>query len=183
MDCTDRQRPQQSGKLRRLQQFTIAIVLLATAGSPAHADNQADARRLLRISAVAQGFAEAARQQTETIISTYASIVAESTDTELPDSLKAQIAQCYEETFAWERFEPGIVAIFADNLSQEELTLLIDFFSDRSVPPPLIGNFRELIARAEAIEQLATEYIFSHSESCDARNVDLILEFLAAQGS
>lgn len=101
---------------------------------PAHADNQADARRLLRISAVAQGFAEAARQQTETIISTYASIVAESTDTELPDSLKAQIAQCYEETFAWERFEPGIVAIFADNLSQEELTLLIDFFSDRSVP-------------------------------------------------
>lgn len=147
------------------------------------ADKLDDAYRLLRITEVASEFEQAARQQTRNVIRTYSSIVAMSTDQQLPESIKQEIARCYLETFAWEKFEPGIASIFADNLSAIELTLMIDFFSDKSVPPPMIGQFKALIARASIIEQMAIDYMFSQTEGCDAQNVDLILQFLSNQGS
>jgi len=148
-----------------------------------HADKLDDAYRLLRITEVAREFEQATHQQSRNVIRTYSSIVAMSTDRELPDSIKQEISRCYLETFAWEKFEPGIATIFADNLSATELKLMIDFFSDKSVPPPMIGQFKALIARADAIEQLAIDYMFSQTEGCDNQNVNLILDFLSAQGS
>jgi len=148
-----------------------------------HADKLGDAYRLLRITEVAKEFEQATDQQTRNVIRTYSSIIAMSADRELPESIKQQMSRCYKETYAWEKFEPGIAAIFADNLSNTELKLMIDFFSDKSVPPPMIGQFKELIARANAIEQLAIDYMFSQTEGCDEQNVNLILDFLSDQGS
>ncbi len=147
------------------------------------ADELDDAYRLLRITEVAREFEQATNQQTRNVIRTYASIVAMSTDRELPDSIKQQISNCYLETYAWEKFEPGIAAIFANNLSRAELKLMIDFFSDKSVPPPKIEQFKALIARADAIEQMAIDYMFSQTQGCDEQNVTLIMNFLSDQGS
>lgn len=159
----------------------LLTVLLLPFGSAA--DELDDAYRLLRITEVAREFEQATHQQTRNVIRTYDSIVAMSTDRKLPDSIKQQISACYLETYAWEKFEPGIAAIFADNLSRAELKLMIDFFSDRSVPPPKIEQFKALIARADAIEQMAIDYMFSQTDGCDEQNVRLIMNFLTAQGS
>jgi hypothetical protein len=179
-------RPTKTTQSRALACSRIAAGLLSTLlllplGSTA--DELDDAYRLLRITEVAREFEQATHQQTRNVIRTYDSIVAMSTDRELPDSIKQQISACYLETYAWEKFEPGIAAIFADNLSRAELKLMIDFFSDKSVPPPKIEQFKALIARADAIEQMAIDYMFSQTEGCDEQNVRLILNFLAGQGS
>ncbi|MBT8145457.1 MAG: DUF2059 domain-containing protein [Gammaproteobacteria bacterium] len=159
----------------------VLIVCLLPAES--HADKLNQAYRLLRITEVAREFEQATFQQARNVIRTYSSIVAMSTDQQLPNSIKQQISNCYLQTYAWEKFEPGIAAIFAEHLSEAELKLMIDFFSDKSVPPPMIGQFKELIARADAIEQLAIDYMFSQTEGCDEQNVNLILKFLSDQGS
>ena len=166
---------------RRIVLCLAILIWLVPVNS--HADKLDDAYRLLRITEVAREFEQATTQQTRNVIRTYSSIVAMSTDQELPDSIKQEISNCYLETYAWEKFEPGIAAIFADNLSRAELRLMIDFFSDKSVPPPMIGQFKALIARADAIEQLAIEYMFGQTEGCDEQNVNLILDFLSDQGS
>ena len=165
----------------RIAMWLTFTIWLLSANS--HADNLDDAYRLLRITEVAREFEQATYQQTRNVIRTYSSIVAMSTDQELPDSIKQEISRCYLETYTWEKFEPGIAAIFADNLSTTELKLMIDFFSDKSVPPPMIEQFKTLIARADAIEQLAIDYMFSQTEGCDEQNVNLILKFLSDQGS
>lgn len=157
--------------------------LLFAVSSLSFGDTLSDARRLLQLTEVAREFELTTRQQANTVIRTYASIVAMSTQQQLPDTIKQEIARCYQQTYAWELFEPGIAEIFAANLSATELQLLIDFYSDKSVPPPMIGTFKALIARAEVIEQMAIDYIFDQTEGCDARNVELIVDFLAAQGS
>lgn len=155
-----------------------ACLLVLVTASPVHADRQAAARRLLAITDVAREFELAADRQTEAILRTYADIVSTSANRTLPESIRQEIARCYQEAFAWERFEAGIAEIFADNFSEAELQLLLDFFSDRSVPPPMISQFRAIIARAEAIEQQTIDYLFSQTEGCDESNVRLILDFL-----
>jgi hypothetical protein len=164
--------------------FPAGLALLFLALSPqTFGDPLSDARRLLQLTEAAREFELATRQQANTVIRTYASIVAMSTEQELPGSIKQEIARCYQQTYAWELFEPGIAEIFAANLSATELQLLIDFYNDKSVPPSQIDTFKALIARADVVEQMAIDYIFDQSEGCDARNVELILNFLAAQGS
>ncbi len=183
MYCSVQQgNPGHQARRKRLWGGTLAALLLLTGPGSCLADNLADALRLLRVTEVGEDFHRATRQQTRNVIRTYSIIVAMSTDQELPDAIKQAISRCYEETFGWERFESGIATIFADNFTGEELNLLIDFFSDRSVPPPLIDKFKAVVARAETIEKLAVDYIFSQTQGCDAYNVNLILDYLADHG-
>ena len=144
------------------------------------ADKLGDAHRLLRITDVGEQFELTAKSQTLDILRTYSSIVVMTTDIQLPESVKQQISYCYFQTYIWDKFEPGIAKIFADNLSQIELRLLIDFFSDRSVPPTQIEQFKNLRTKAQTIEQLSIDYMFNHSEGCDEQNVELILTYLAS---
>ena len=70
-----------------------------------------DANRLLRASNVASQFESITVLQTQNIIRTYSSIMAISADVELPQWIKQEIAACYEQAFAWEKFEDGIAQI------------------------------------------------------------------------
>ncbi len=122
-----------------------------------------------------------ALDQTRKIIRTYSSIVNMSVAIALPQNLKNSIAACYAEVYAWEQFEPGIVQILAENLTQKEIRLLIDFYSDRGLPPMEIDTFKNTVAKAQEIELSSIEYIFNNSDSCVERDAELINDFLAAQ--
>jgi hypothetical protein len=157
----------------------VGLVLLwALLASEVSADKLEDAYRLLRITSAGQNFEQATRRQTDAVIREYAIIVASSTNRELPEFIKREITRCYAEALAWDQVEPGFAAIFAENLSAAELRMLIDFLSDKSVPPPLIDQFREMVAKADAIEQLAIDFMFDNTDSCEVRSVNMILEYL-----
>ena len=143
-----------------------------------YADNQDEARKLLRVTNVAERFEQATAMQTAAIVRTFASIVNMSSDVILPLEIRRQISACYQEEFAWSRFESGFAEIFAANMSADELTLLIDFYSARSIPPPRINQFKQLINKADAIELQASEFMFAQTESCDRNSLHIIRAFL-----
>ena len=138
-----------------------------------------DANRLLRASNVASQFESMTLLQTRNIIRTYSSIVAMSADVELPQWIKKEIAACYEQAFAWEKFEDGIAQILLDNFSKAEMSLLTDFYRSEGLPPTEIPNFKAAIAKGEMIQQLTADYIFANSEGCAEQDIELILSFLA----
>jgi hypothetical protein len=170
-------------KILDVLKIAAAVFICILVSQYAVADKLSDAHRLLRITEIGEQFDITAKRQTSDILRTYSSIVVMSTDVTLPESLIQQISNCYSTTYTWKNFEPGIAQIFADNLSQLELRLLLDFFSDKSVPPTQIERFKNLRDKAGTIEQLAIDYMFSHSDGCDEQNVDLILAYLAAYNS
>jgi hypothetical protein len=138
-----------------------------------------DANRLLRVSNVASQFESMTLLQTRNIIRTYSSIVAMSADVELPQWIKKEIAACYEQAFAWKKFEDGIAQILLDNFSKDEMSLLTDFYRSEGLPPTEIPNFKAAIAKGEMIQQLSADYIYANSEGCAEHDIDLILGFLA----
>lgn len=138
-----------------------------------------DANRLLRASNVASQFESMTMLQTQNIIRTYSSIVAISADVELPQWIKLEIAACYEQAFAWGKFEDGIAQILLDNFSKDEMALLTDFYRSEGLPPTEIPNFKVAIAKGEMIQQLTADYIFANSDVCAEHDIDLILGFLA----
>jgi len=138
-----------------------------------------DANRLLRASNVANQFESMTLLQTRNIIRTYSSIVAMSADVELPQWIKREIAACYEQTFAWEKFEEGIAQILLENFSKNEMILLTDFYRSEGLPPTEIPNFKAAIAKGEMIQQLTADYIFANSDGCAEQDIYLILRFLA----
>ena len=58
-----------------------------------------------------------------------------------------EIAACYEQTFAWEKFEDGIAQILLDNFSNHEMILLTDFYRSKGLPPTEIPSFKVAIAK------------------------------------
>lgn len=154
----------------------ISFLLLTPA---IDADEIRDANRLLRASNAANQFETRTQQQTRKIIRTYSSIVAMSADVELPQWIKAEIAACYEQTFAWENFEQGIAQILLENFSADEMQLLTDFYRSQGLPPTEIENFKAAIAKGNLIQQLSTDYIYAQTDGCAKHDVDLILGFLA----
>ena len=138
-----------------------------------------DADRLLRVSNVASQFESMTLLQTQNIIRTYTSIVAMSSEVELPQWIKMEIAACYKQTFAWEKFEDGIAQILLDNFSNHEMILLTNFYRSEGLPPTEIPNFKAAIAKGEMIQQLTADYIFANSDGCAEHDIDLILGFLA----
>ncbi len=158
--------------------ITIVFLSILSFGNLVVADELRDASRLLEVTNLENQFEAMTLRQTRNIIRTYDSIVATSTDTALPQSLKNSIAACYAQAYAWEKFEPGIAQIFADNLTEKELRLLIDFYQSRGLPPNEIDTFKNTIAKAEQIKALSAEYMFNHSDGCVEQDARLILEFL-----
>ncbi|GJM13434.1 MAG: hypothetical protein DHS20C12_18370 [Pseudohongiella sp.] len=138
-----------------------------------------DANRLLRASNVANQFESMTRQQTRNIIRTYSSIVAMSADVELPQRLKLEIAACYQQAFAWEKFEEGIAQILLENFSGAEIELLTNFYQSEGLPPTEIENFKAAISKGRMIQQLTADYISANSNGCTQHDIDLILAFLA----
>ena len=138
-----------------------------------------DADRLLRVSNVASQFESMTLLQTQNIIRTYTSIVAMSAEVELPQWIKMEIAACYKQTFAWEKFEDGVAQILLDNFSNHEMILLTNFYRSEGLPPTEIPNFKAAIAKGEMIQQLTADYIFANSDGCAEHDIDLILGFLA----
>ncbi len=158
--------------------FTICLLLVF---QTAQADAVGDANRLLRVTELGRLFETIAQRQTRDIIRTYSSIVATSVELTLPLQVKQNIAACYDEVYAWENFEPGIAQILADNLSQKELRLLIDFYRSLGLPPMEIQTFKDTIAKADRIRQISAQYILDNSGSCVDRDADLILGYIASQ--
>jgi hypothetical protein len=162
------------------QAIAAAFVLLVSfAPHSASADAVVDASRLLRVTSLGQKFESVAQRQTREILRTYSSIVSMALAVSLPPPLKQTIAECYAEVYAWENFEPGIAQILAENLSQKEIRLLIDFYRDLGLPPMEIQTFKDTIAKADQIMQISTEYILSNSVGCVDRDTRLILSYLA----
>ncbi|MDD9890322.1 MAG: DUF2059 domain-containing protein [Gammaproteobacteria bacterium] len=161
--------------------ITILFASLIFVSTFACADAVRDANRLLRVTNLGDRFESMALDQTRKIIRTYTSIVNMSASVALPQSLKNSIAECYAQVYAWELFEPGIAEIFAQNLSEKEIRLLIDFYSSRGLPPMEIETFKNTIAKAGQIERSSIEYIFNNSDSCVERDAELINNFLASQ--
>lgn len=156
----------------------LCLLSLLLFHSSAGADDIRDASRLLRASNVENQFELMTQQQTRRIIRTYSSIVSMSAELELPQWIKLEIASCYERAFAWDKFEEGIVDIFLENFSSDEMHLLTDFYNSEGLPPTEIENFKVAIAKGELIQQLTSEYIYSNSEGCAQHDIDLILSFL-----
>ena len=145
------------------------------------ADVVDDADRLLRLSNAGTRFEATAMRQTRDILRTYSSIVSRSGEPALPDYIQDNIAACYAEVYAWEKFESGIARILADNLTHKQILLLIDFYQGLGLPPAEIQTFKDTIAKAPVIQRLSTDYIFTHTASCVDRDAVLIINFLGSQ--
>ncbi|MEQ8953698.1 MAG: DUF2059 domain-containing protein [Gammaproteobacteria bacterium] len=160
------------------QRFTFICLIFLSLGNHAFADELRSANRLLAVTNMERQFEALTQRQTQNIIRTYDSIVATSTSATLPSSIKRLIAACYESAYAWDKFEPGIAQIFADNLTEKEMILLIDFYQSRGLPPGEIESFKATIAKADQIRRLSADYIFSHSVGCVEQDARLILDYL-----
>ena len=161
----------------------VLIVSLLIVSSYTHADAVREANRLLRVTDIGSRFESMALQQTRDIIRTYASIVAMSVEVNLPQQVRNSIAACYAEVYAWEQFQPGIAQILADNLSQKELRILTDFYSNRGLPPMEIDTFKNIIAKADYIERVSADYIFANSASCVDRDAAVIRNYLSTRAA
>jgi hypothetical protein len=161
----------------RINYFGLLILLMVS--TSVGAAEIRDANRLLRASNIASQFESLTLRQTRSIIRTYSNIVAASAEVELPQWIKLEIAACYEEAFAWEKFETGIAQIFLDSFSSQEIALLTDFYQSEGLPPTEIDNFKTAIAKGEMIQQLTADYIAANSKDCTERDIDLILGYVA----
>lgn len=140
----------------------------------------AAASRLLRVTEMGRKFDSIATQQSRDIVRTYASIVSMSADVELPAHIRQSIRSCYSEVYAWKNFVGGIAEVFAAHLSDKELGLLIDFYQNRGLPPMEIPTFKQIISKANKIEQGSLDYIYGNSEGCLERDVEIIMGYLAS---
>lgn len=106
-----------------------------------------------------------------------------SADVTLPAELTRKIHNCYTEAYAWENFEDGLAQILADNLTEKELQLLTDFYTNLGLPPFEIQNFRNTIAKSTLIQEVSLDYLLANSASCVESDAELILEFVASQSA
>lgn len=161
----------------------IGLICAALSGPLAFADSLQSAHRLLRAADVQHHYETRTVQQTRAIIRTYSSIVSMSADISLPAELTQKIFNCYTEVYAWENFEDGLAQILADNLTEKELQLLIDFYTNLGLPPFEIQNFRNTIAKSTLIQEVSLDYLLTNSASCVESDVKLILDFVASQSA
>ena len=146
--------------------------------SQGQGDALADAKLLLRVSNSAAHFESRTESQINSILRTYASIVAMEKDVELPGQIKSAIAECYAREYAWENFRVGFAEILAEQLSQQQLQLLIGFYRNRGIPPSEIPAFRAAIDKAGLIEEISADYIYTTSLGCVQRDARLINAYI-----
>ena len=152
-------------------------LLLAQAG---FGDSLRDANELLEAARTESQFETLAEQQARSIVATYANILEMALEVSLPEELQSEIVNCYSETYRWENFSTGITELLAQELSSEQLTLLINFYRSQGLPPGDIELFKDTIAMADHIAQLSGEFIYNNSSGCVERDAQLIHEFLRA---
>ena len=133
----------------------------------------------MKITSAGKNFEAVAERQSRDIVRTFDSIVYQSAATGLPENIRTAITDCYVQEFSWEKFASGVAAILADNLNEQELSLLLDFYQDRSVPPDQIDAFKDTLSKATAIQQQAIDYIFANSNDCLDYSSRLIRDYLA----
>lgn len=141
-------------------------------------DSLRDANELLEVAHAGRQFENLAEQQAHSIVATYSSILEMALEVSLPSDLQSEIVTCYSETYRWENFSTGITQLLAQELSSEQLTLLINFYNSQGLPPSDIELFKDTIAMADHIAQLSGEFIYNNSSGCVERDARLIHEFL-----
>lgn len=159
----------------------VATVLLSFAiviSNQSFADKERDITRLLRVSRTQQQFEAAALAQTREILRTYQSIVYHQIRLNLPETLRREIINCYNAAYSWDQFEPGIVDIMVAAYEEEEIELLTNYYSNRSVAPMKIDALRKAMTKTGEIQHQSAEFIYSKSESCLDRDVELIVGFV-----
>ncbi|PCH59796.1 MAG: hypothetical protein COC19_06695 [SAR86 cluster bacterium] len=167
------------------QALLLSLLLLcAIFGRATLADALSDANKLLRTAEIDRQMSITIELQIQNILNTYTSIIRTSASTtapiDLPAELKQDISLCYKRVYAWENFEAGLAQILADNLSRQEMRLLINFYNAKAVVPSQIPQFKNTIAKAAFIQQLSADYIFTHSNSCVENDARLILNYLSS---
>ncbi len=162
----------------------VLLFTIAVPGSNAESQNSFRyAKRLLEVSGTPEQFESTAQQQTSAIIRTYLSIVNMSVDVRLPRHITNSISNCYQQAYAWSNFEDGIADILAQQLSDKEMLLLIDFYRNLGLPPMEIDTFKATLAKVPAIQEISANYIFSQSEGCVEQDASTIKDYLTAIGS
>ena len=165
--------------MKKVNSTSLCLLACLFTATTVQADPIGDAARLLRIARAGERFESVAQRQTRDILRSYSSIVSMEAAVSLPQSVKDSISACYADVYAWGKFEPGITRILAENLSQKQILLLIDFYQDLSLPPMEIQTFKDTIAKAPEIQRLSVDYIYKHSASCVDRDAVLIFDYLA----
>lgn len=176
-----------SARVKTNTHFAVGLSLLTLVltlfGPVLHAESDNSlryAKRLLRVSGTAEHFTNRTSLQTSNIIRTYTSIVNMEADVRLPQRILSQIRGCYQRVYAWENFEEGIAQIISQQLSDEEMLLLIDFYRDLGMPPRAIELFKATIAKAPSIQQVSADFIFTASGSCVDEDANTINNYLAS---
>lgn len=161
--------------------LALVMMLLTLLAPGVNADSVRDAERLLHVADAEAKFEYRAQRQAQHIIQNYTIIVSRNTDYRLPAPVRQQIAACYRQAYRWENFATGIARILADNLSGEELELLIDFHRNLGLPPNKIQVFRDTVAKVGLIHEQSAAHIFSSSPGCVDRDAEIILQHLRDQ--
>lgn len=160
----------------------ICLICLLLASPSANPDEPfRNASRLLELTNTGEQFETVVVRQTKKIIRTYSSIVNMSKSVVLPTDIKEQIENCYARVYSWDKFSQGIAEILAEKLTLSEIKLLIEFYSDRGLPPTEIGAFKSLLKKSQAIEKTSLQYIYENSASCVVEDTLLINQFIINQ--
>lgn len=104
------------------------------------------------------------------------------TGVELPNPIRAAIADCYAREYAWHKFERGFAAILSQHLSAVQIDLLIGFYRNQGIPPNQIQHFKDAIASASAIAASSADLIFTTSPGCVKQDAQLISRYLSEAG-
>lgn len=164
----------------------MMALLIILAAPLAHAESSNSirfAKRLLKVSGTPEQFESKAEQQTRAIIRTYLSIVNMSVDVRLPAHITSRIADCYRVAYAWENFEDGIAEIVSQEMNDNEMLLLIDFYQDLGLPPSEIDTFKATLAKVPEIQEFSANFIFSESVGCVQQDAKIINQYLSEVGS
>ena len=148
----------------------------------AKADSLQSARVLLRVSNTAQHFDRQTQKHVTQVLRTYSSIVAMEAGVELPNPIRAAIADCYAREYAWHKFERGFAVILSQHLSAVQINLLIGFYRNQSIPPNQIQRFKNAIESAGAIAVNSADLIYTTSPGCVQQDSQLIKRYLSEAG-
>lgn len=101
---------------------------------------------------------------------------------ELPNPIRAAIADCYAREYAWHKFERGFAVILSQHLSAVQIDLLIGFYRNQGIPPNQIQRFKNAIASAGAIASNSADLIYTTSPGCVQQDSQLIRRYLFKAG-
>ena len=104
------------------------------------------------------------------------------TGLELPNLIRAAIANCYAREYAWHKFERGFAVILSQHLSAVQIDLLIGFYRNQGIPPNQIQRFKNAIASASAIAANSAELIYTTSPGCVQQDVAINQQYLSETG-